>query len=92
MFYIANSKDIKVFALIDDLAAGEVLKVSIDSEDIATIRPDDHKIHGLFMNKFGKGDQKYILVAIETFDNQIDFNSLHLLKNPSATDFDYQLN
>lgn len=60
-----------------------------EDSEIAVIRPDDMKIHGLFINKFGYGKQNYILVALETEDNQIDFNSLHLLKKPPGDDFEY---
>jgi hypothetical protein len=51
--YIASPKEIKLVTLVDDVDEGETLKVSPDDSEVATIRPDEHKIHGLFINEFG---------------------------------------
>lgn len=67
-FYLASPKDVKLFTLVNDLAPGEIAEYSPAKEEIATITPDDHKIHGLFVNNEGFHED-YILMAIETLDN-----------------------
>ena len=54
-----------------------------DPMSVATIETsEDHKIHALFTDKAGYGERKYIFVAIETIDNQIDFNKLMIRSKP----------
>ena len=46
------------------------------------------KIHGLFVNRL---EENYIIVALETVDNQIDFNQLYILNKPGGDeDFSFQ--
>ncbi len=59
----------------------------VEQNEIHTIRPDEHTIHGLFLTNFRGAFQ--MIVAIETFDNQLDFNILVLKEKPSASGFSY---
>lgn len=78
MFFVASSKQIKILTIVDDIEEGQEQRLSPEESEIATIKPDDMKIHGLFVNKFGAGSQRYTIVALETDDNQIDFNQLFI--------------
>ena len=69
IFYIASSKQIKLYSIEHKLGAGEQQRVKPDESEIATIKPDNQKIHGLFVNKDGFGTQNFIFVALETDDN-----------------------
>lgn len=89
VFYVSSSKQMKLFTLVDDVEEGQEQRISPEESEIATIRPDDMKIHGLFVNKFGAGSQRYIIVALETDDNQIDFNQLFIDQKPPSSDFSY---
>jgi hypothetical protein len=68
VFYIANSRELKVFTLVNDLAPGETAEYEPSQDEIGTIVPDLHKIHGLFVNNEGYHED-YVLMAIETLDN-----------------------
>jgi hypothetical protein len=61
----------------------------VEQNEIHTIRPDEHTIHGLFLTNSRGAFQ--MIVAIETFDNQLDFNILVLKEKPSASGFSYEL-
>lgn len=82
-------KDIKLFTLVDDFEAGAVETYTPDASEIATIAPDDLKIQGLLLNENDDGD-RFLLVPMETLDNQIDFNTLDLLRKPPSEEFEYQ--
>jgi hypothetical protein len=62
----------------------------VAKNEVFTIYPDNYTIHGLFINSEGYKKEKYVLVAIETSDNQIDFNGIHITKRP-PTSFEYEL-
>ncbi len=75
---MASSKDIKFFALEDDVEIGETITVDSNRLDIYTIGRDDLRdmpVHGLFSQS---KDHKFIIVALETVENQIDFNQLEV--------------
>lgn len=54
------------------------------------IKFGSHKLHGLFLNAEGVRE-KFVLAAVETMDNQLDFNAIHVTNRPPAEDFDYEL-
>jgi hypothetical protein len=87
LFYLANWKKILVYSVVDDLGPGETYTQKFDKDEGFLIFPDPYTIHGLFINSEGY-KEKYILVAIETSDNQIDFNTIHITKGPPKS-FDY---
>jgi hypothetical protein len=84
---VASSKNIKLFSLIDDVDQGEQIRISPEESEIATITPDDLKILGFYTTK---REARNIIVALETVDNLVDFNSLHINKKPPGDDFDYE--
>ncbi len=66
---MASSKDIKFFALEDDVEIGETITVDSNRLDIYTIGRDDLRdmpVHGLFSQSKG---HKFIIVALETVEN-----------------------
>lgn len=84
VFYMASSEEIKLFPLVDDVEKGEFIQMRPPEEEVATITKEDlkdMKVHGLYINKAG---ERYIVVALETPDNQIDFNFLYILQKPGA--------
>lgn len=60
------------------------------------MNPKGHKIHGLYINEsmvIREADKRHnacILVALETEDNLIDLNTLHLLAEPGSDAFKFQ--
>jgi hypothetical protein len=91
ILYIASSKDIKLFTLIDDFEAGSVNRIDpYSNNEVVTIQPEDMKVHGLLLNTNEDTGDVYMLVPLETLDNQIDFNILDIIKKPPGDDFDYQ--
>ena len=69
------------FKLEDNLNPAEKRTVSFSEKDTSVIPLDEHKCHGMYMNSScAKG--KFIMVALETSDKQIDFNTLHLKSKP----------
>lgn len=90
VFYIASPKNIKLLTIVDDFEAGSTERVSPDPSEIATIAPEDMKIHGLLINNDENTGDNFMLVPLETLDNQIDFNVLELTQKPPGEDFDYQ--
>ena len=54
------------------------MKVTPEESEIATIFPEDMKIHGMFV-KTNEVGVNQLMVPMETLDNQIDFNILEIL-------------
>ena len=59
-----------------------------DESEVVTISTNGQNLHGFYVNKIMKKSDDVkdpcILVALETSDNQIDLNTLHIKDN-----FDY---
>lgn len=72
--------------MIDDFENGSEERYSPDSSEIAVISPDELKIHGLIVNKNYEGGL-ILQVPMETLDNQIDFNTLEIIRKPPGDDF-----
>ena len=73
-----------------DHDSGAVERLTLDPDtDVATISPDDMRIHGLLVKNDDDG-MPMLLVPMETLDNQIDFNMLKLLQKPPSEDFEYE--
>jgi hypothetical protein len=88
IFYVASSKNIRLFTLVDDLDNGQEQRLTPEESEIATIQPEDMKIHGILLVDI-EDVGKQILIPLETLDNQIDFNTLEILNKPPGDDFDY---
>ena len=89
--YIASPKAIKLFTLVDDFEAGSVNRINpYANNEVATIQPEDMKVHGLLLNTNEETGDVFMLVPLETLDNQIDFNILDIIQKPPGDDFDYQ--
>jgi hypothetical protein len=76
IFYVASSKDIKIFKYVGEFEKKGEIKINIKPEEIETISRDhlrDMKIHGIYMNH---STSKSLILALETVDNQVDFNQL----------------
>ncbi len=88
---MASSQEIKIFPLIDDVETGEDIKFRADLSQVATLTREqlrDMKIHGLFVNKV---EDRHVIVALETVDNQIDFNQLFVINRPGGDEeFSYE--
>jgi hypothetical protein len=90
IFYVASTKNIKLLTLVDDFESGSTNRISPDvGSEITTIVPEDMKIHGILINTDEETGDNYVLVPLETLDNQIDFNILEILQRPPGEDFDY---
>lgn len=87
IFYVGSKQDVKLFTLVDDIEEGSVLTVNPEESEIAIIKPEDMNIHGIIIKKNEAGIPQ-IMIAMETLDNQIDFNILEILRRPPG-DFDY---
>ncbi len=90
VFYVASQKNIKLLTIVDDFEAGSTERITPDASEIATIAPEDLKIHGLLVNNDENTGDNILLVPLETLDNQIDFNILDLINKPPGDDFEYQ--
>ncbi len=90
VFYVASQKNIKLLTIVDDFEAGSTERITPDPSEIATIAPEDLKIHGLLVNNDENTGDNILLVPLETLDNQIDFNILDLINKPPGDDFEYQ--
>lgn len=78
---------------MDDFEPGSVNRIDPHSaNEVATIQPEDMKIHGILLNTNEETGDVYLLIALETLDNQIDFNLLDITKKPPGDDFDYHFN
>eukprot|EP00347_Sterkiella_histriomuscorum_P017370 403349643 len=90
VFYIGSPKNLKVATIMTDHDSGAVERLTLDPDtDVATISPDDMRIHGLLVKNDDDG-MPMLLVPMETLDNQIDFNMLKLLQKPPSEDFEYE--
>jgi|LauGreDrversion4_2_1035121.scaffolds.fasta_scaffold39429_2 hypothetical protein len=81
---MASSKEIKLFSLLDDVEEDEDITFTPDPQQVTTITSEElHEmpIHGLFIQN---PKEKYIIVALETLDHQIDFNMLTITQKPTA--------
>jgi hypothetical protein len=87
VLFVASSKEIKLVTINDTLQSGQEHTVEPEQNEIHTIRPDEHTIHGIFLTNL-RGVQQ-VIVAIETFDNQLDFNILILNEKPTSDGFSY---
>ena len=70
----------------DEVEEGEDIDFILDPKTIETISREklgDMTIHGLYLMH---QTSKSIMVALETVDNQIDFNLLHLKTKPGVDD------
>ena len=74
---------------MDDYENGAIERMTVDVNEVATISPEDMKVHGLLVKNDDEGTPM-ILVPMETLDNQIDFNILKILNKPPSDDFDYE--
>ena len=93
VFYIASQKSIYLLTIVDDFEAGSTKRITPKLSDIGTIPLEDHlKIHGLFLNYDKSTEDKILIVALETLDYQIDFNTLQLLSKSFESWHDYQFN
>jgi hypothetical protein len=61
----------------------------VNKSKVVHVKPNSHKIHGLYTNKYASN--YCCIVAIETIDNQIDFNYLIRVKNSEGVMTGYQL-
>lgn len=88
IFYIASSKDIKMFHYEGEFELDGTITHQVKPEEIETITNDhlrDMRIHGLFLNH---ETSQSLIIALETVDNQVDFNLLKLKVPPGSTDAD----
>lgn len=79
LFYVASPKCIKLFTLVDDFSEGQKERITVPESDIASIIPEDMKVHGLLLNY---SDDEGLMVPMESLDNQIDFNTLRINEKP----------
>lgn len=76
--------------LPDNLQEGQKKEIQMNEQEVKTINFGSLKIHGLLLNTEAiKGN--FILAAVETLDNQIDFNAIYITNPPTSPDFDYEL-
>lgn len=77
--------------MVDEFENGSEERYSPDlNSEVATISPEDMKIHGLLLNTNEDTGDNYLLVPLETLDNQIDFNTLDILKMPPKEELEYE--
>ena len=89
-FYLASQREIKLFNLIDDYEEGSENRLTVNvEEEVATISPEDMKIHQVMIYT-NDNEETMVMVALETLDNQIDFNVLTLLNKAVGEDFEYE--
>lgn len=81
---MASSKEIKIFAMRDTVEKGEGIDFPLNLKTVETISRDqlrDMTIHGLYLMH---QTSKSVMIALETVDNQIDFNLIHLKTQPGV--------
>jgi hypothetical protein len=92
VFFIGNEDRLSCFTLLDELDAGEVCEVNIEESEIHEVEIGLLKIKSIQQNLAGKKNTNgsQVIVALETTDNQIDFNVLRIEGQGANFSFAFQ--